>query len=133
MAGCSVPNPYNLHLRIPAQLIQFTILGATLMTASLLGCTSDGALDRPLTLQEQHGQRIFLTTCAACHHADSTTPLAGPGLKGVFRKKYLPSGAPANDERVHDLLQHGRKIMPAYGDIFSPAQMNDIIAYLHTL
>lgn len=59
--------------------------------------------------------------------------MAGPGLKGVMRKPYLPSGAPANDERLHDLLEHGRRNMPSYGGILSPSQMDDVIAYLHTL
>jgi len=48
-------------------------------------------------------------------------------------KKYLPSGAPANDERLRDVLVHGRRNMPPYGNIMSPTQLDEVIAYLHTL
>jgi mono/diheme cytochrome c family protein len=120
---------YNNQLRTPLHLFLLA-----LFCIAFAGCSSDSAKPQDeLSPQELHGQRIFRATCAVCHHDDSTTPLKGPGLKGVFRKKFLPSGAPANDERVRDLLIHGRRDMPAYGNVFGDRQMDDIIAYLHAL
>jgi mono/diheme cytochrome c family protein len=43
------------------------------------------------------------------------------------------SGLPANDERVLDIVSHGRKDMPGYSQVLSQQQMADLLAYLHTL
>jgi mono/diheme cytochrome c family protein len=51
----------------------------------------------------------------------------------VYRKKYLPSGAPANDERVTPVILRGRNMMPAYGNNLNDQQVQDLLAYLHTL
>lgn len=99
----------------------------------LAGCSSRKKHSGPLTPQQTHGQRLFHITCAQCHYPDSEKPLAGPGLAGVFDKKFLPSGAPASDERVHETILHGRRNMPGYSQVFTESQIDDIIAYLHTL
>lgn len=59
--------------------------------------------------------------------------LHGPGLFGLYRQKYLPSGAPANDERVTATILHGRTMMPAFGNELDEQQLQDLLAYLHTL
>ena len=44
----------------------------------------------------------------------------GPGLKGIFRNKYLPqTGLPANDDRVTDIIRNGRPDMPGYSQVLS--------------
>jgi mono/diheme cytochrome c family protein len=43
------------------------------------------------------------------------------------------SGLPANDERVLDIIRHGRKDMPGYGQVLTAQQMADLLAYLDTL
>jgi len=80
-----------------------------------------------------HGQRLFQSTCARCHRTDTTQAMNGPGLQGIMKKQYLPSGAPANDERLHQLIVNGRGNMPALGQLFDDQQINDIIAYVHRL
>lgn len=52
---------------------------------------------------------------------------------GVFKKKELPSGAPANDERAGEVILRGRAKMPAFSDRLTPEQAQDILAYMHTL
>jgi len=55
-------------------------------------------------------------------------------LQGIFKKPYLPTiGMPANDDRVSDVVRFGRDKMPAYGQVLSQQQLNDLLAYLHTL
>jgi mono/diheme cytochrome c family protein len=54
-------------------------------------------------------------------------------MKDVFRKPYLPSGVPANDERVREVTIRGRGLMPRFGDTLSDKQLDDLLAYLHTL
>jgi mono/diheme cytochrome c family protein len=52
----------------------------------------------------------------------------------MFKHQYLPvSGLPANDERVSDIISHGRKDMPGYSQVLTPQQMADLLAYLHSL
>jgi mono/diheme cytochrome c family protein len=107
------------------------MLGCALTT----GCHSNArpGLQRPLTPQEQRGQAVFAAQCAQCHYADRRSALHGPGLRGIFRRPYLPSGAPANDDRVRATIEHGRGMMPPFGDALEDQQMRDLLAYLHTL
>lgn len=86
-----------------------------------------------MTESAVRGERLFHGVCAQCHRPDSERPLNGPGLKGVFQKKYLPSGAPATDAKVRETIMNGRKNMPALGFAYDARQIDDIIAYLHTL
>ena len=100
----------------------------------LAACTEKPySIDRPLTPQELHGQRLFVQTCRNCHWPDSDRPLSGPGLAAVFRKQFLPSGRPANDDIVRQTIISGRMNMPSYRDVFTDGQLADVLAYLHTL
>jgi mono/diheme cytochrome c family protein len=86
-----------------------------------------------LTPTEMSGYNVYQQQCAQCHNANSEAPLHGPGLQGIFKKPYLPSGAPANDDRVRAAIAEGRNMMPAYGNVLNDQQMSDLLAYLHTL
>lgn len=110
---------------------------AVAMTAMTSGCDverrkSDAELG--LTPQQAAGRRIYDHDCDRCHEPYSTRGRKGPGLKGVFQNKYLPvSGLPANDDRVSDIIRLGRKEMPAYSQTLSQQDMQDLLAYMHTL
>lgn len=86
-----------------------------------------------LTPNEMLGYDVFQSHCAVCHYANREKPLHGPGLQALFKKPYLSSGAPANDDRVRSTILHGRNTMPAFGDVLDDQQMQDLLAYLHTL
>ena len=86
-----------------------------------------------LTPTEMRGYTVYQQQCAQCHNANSEQPLHGPGLQGIYKKPYLPSGAPANDDRIRAAILEGRNMMPAYSNVLNDQQMNDLIAYLHTL
>jgi mono/diheme cytochrome c family protein len=86
-----------------------------------------------LTAQQAAGRTVYLQYCAACHPAYSSSGDKGPGLKGVFRKQFLPSGLPANDRFVGQTIVRGRGMMPPMGDALSEQQLADLLAYLHTL
>jgi|HubBroStandDraft_3_1064219.scaffolds.fasta_scaffold105515_3 mono/diheme cytochrome c family protein len=105
--------------------------------ASLPGCDverrrSDAELG--LNPQQATGRKLYDNYCDRCHRPYSTKGKKGPGLKGIFQHQYLSlSGLPANDERVSDILRHGRPDMPGYGQTLSPQDIQDLLAYLHTL
>jgi mono/diheme cytochrome c family protein len=114
-----------------------TLLVAGLALATTLACDverrqSDAELG--LNPQQSAGRRIYDAECDRCHRPYSTRGKKGPGLKGVFQNKYLPlSGLPANDERVTDIIRMGRNEMPGYSQKLSPQDIQDLLAYLHTL
>lgn len=54
-------------------------------------------------------------------------------MEGLYKKQYLPSGLLANDRFVEQTIVHGRKMMPAMGISLTPEEVQDVIAYLHTL
>jgi len=122
-----------LNIPSKSRLLLFT---CAIAIALLAGCKHDlppGKSDSELTPTELHGKKLFVARCAACHDAYTTKPFHGPGLAGMMRRQYLPSGAPANDERVRAVIVHGRTNMPAFGNSLDDLQINDLIAYLHTL
>jgi len=86
-----------------------------------------------LTPQEAAGRVVFQSRCARCHNANSQASRRGPGLQGLYKQKYLPSGAPANDDRVTAAILHGRGMMPSFANNLNDRQLEDLIAYLHTL
>jgi mono/diheme cytochrome c family protein len=99
------------------------------------GCNSlpPGKPVSELTPQEAAGHAVYLAACARCHNAYETQALHGPSLYAIFRKPYLPSGAPARDDRVLQVVLHGRGLMPAAGGDLTQQQIEDLLRYLHTL
>jgi mono/diheme cytochrome c family protein len=107
----------------------------SLFAAALAGCRSVAPptpLDE-LNEQQTQGHAVYQTYCAACHYDRRSGALHGPPMIGVFKKPYLPSGAPANDERVTATVLHGRGLMPAQGGRINQQDLDDLLAYLHTL
>ena len=86
-----------------------------------------------LNPQQASGRQVFERHCATCHEAYSSRSLRGPSLEGVFKKQFMPSGTPANDERMGEVISLGRSKMPAFGRVLDQRQMDDLLAYLHTI
>ena len=111
------------------------ILG-TVAIFALAGCHPPLPPSKPLnelTPQEAAGHQVYASHCARCHYANTDRSLHGPGLQALYKQKYLPSGAPANDDRVTAVILRGRNMMPAFGNSLDDQQLDDLLAYLHTL
>lgn len=110
---------------------------AVLALAVFSGCDverrkSDAELG--LNSQQSAGRKIYDSHCDRCHEPYSTRGKKGPGLKGMFQHKYLSlSGLPANDERVTDIIRLGRNEMSGYSQTLNAQDIQDLLAYLHTL
>ncbi len=121
----------------PKQSFRAATLCSFLVFALLAGCEverrkSDAELG--LNPQQVVGRHLYDQYCDRCHNPYSTRGRKGPGLKGVFKREYLPvSGMPANDARVSDIIRLGRAKMDGFGDTLNEQQMQDMLAYLHTL
>ena len=129
-----IPNSYTASLRanrIAPALALLIALGV------FSGCEverrrSDAELC--LNPQQSSGRKIYDNDCDRCHRPYSTKGKKGPGLKGIFQHQYLSlSGLPANDERVTDIIRNGRPDMPGYSQVLSQQDIQDLLAYLHTL
>jgi mono/diheme cytochrome c family protein len=87
-----------------------------------------------LTPQQAAGRKLYDQHCDRCHEAYSSRDKKGRSLQGVFKRQFLSqSGMPANDDRVGEMILTGRNMMPAFGPVLSPQQVQDLLAYLHTL
>jgi mono/diheme cytochrome c family protein len=83
------------------------------------------------TMDEARGAQVFHQKCARCHYPTNTRGLNGPGLQALTKVKAMPSGAPPTDERLMQVILHGRLNMP--GTQLTDDQMSDLLAYLHSL
>jgi mono/diheme cytochrome c family protein len=111
-----------------------TLAAATIVVAT--GCDvqprkSDAELG--LSPTQAAGRHLFDRHCGMCHEAYSSRPRKGPSLEGMFKRPYLKMGAPANNDRVEQIIEIGRAKMPGFSRTLSQQQVDDLIAYLHTL
>lgn len=81
--------------------------------------------------------------CATCHYVDQETMLIGPGLLNLAARAETRVAGVTGDEYLHQsIVEPGAFVvqgypdllMPrVYGDIFTPEQINNLVAYLKTL
>ncbi len=119
---------------IPARLL-FTTLSLIFLVV-LSACEAEPRkTDAELGLNPEQaaGRRVYDSRCAECHYAYSTHSLRGPSLHGLFKKQYMTSGIPANDDRVLDVILLGRAKMPGFQNKLTQQQIDELMAYLHTL
>lgn len=110
---------------------------AAALLASSAGCGKDkekmSDAELGLNAQQAQGRRIYNLYCLSCHPAYSTHGNKGPGLEGLYKKAYFPSGLTATDEHVTETIERGRNMMPGFHDQLSQQDIQDLVAYLHTL
>jgi mono/diheme cytochrome c family protein len=118
----------------------FVASSAGLIAAALvllIGCEADrrkSDAELGLNAQQAAGRKLYDAYCDRCHNPYSTRGRQGPGLKGVFKKPYLAvSGIPANDSRVGEIIRIGRGKMDGYANVLNEQQLQDMLAYMHTL
>ena len=80
----------------------------------------------------EKGKEVF-QQCGVCHNADSDEKKMGPGLKGLFKKDKLADGKKVNEENVRSKVNAGGNGMPAYEEMLSKDEKDNLIAFLKTL
>ena len=104
---------------------------------ALAGCDverrkSDAELG--LNPQQAQGRKLYDDYCDRCHEPYSSRGKKGPSMKSVFKHQYLSiSGLPANDERMTDIIKNGRAKMEGFRQVMTDQQIQDLLAYMHTL
>jgi mono/diheme cytochrome c family protein len=113
----------------------FPLIGLLALLA-LSGCQAErrkSDAELGLNPTQAMGRNVFDANCARCHEPYSSRGLHGPSLHDIYKKEYLPSGMPANDERITEVIVRGRAKMPALGGSLSESQLDALLAYLKTL
>src|ERR1700748_1413418 len=105
--------------------------------AAACTCVALGAMGARLiaapAVDAAKGKTVFEDNCAVCHNADSDEKKMGPGLKGLFKKDKLTNGKKPTDANVRGKVDEGGNGMPAYKDMLSDMEKDDLLAYLKTL
>ena len=78
------------------------------------------------------GKEVF-EQCSVCHNVDTDEKKMGPSLKGLFKKAKLMNGKKVSEESVREQINNGGNGMPAYGEMLSNEDRDNVIAYLKTL
>ena len=118
--------------RLKPALAAFAVLSLFFAACHVERRKSDAELG--LNAQQIAGRKIYDADCDRCHEPYSTESKRGPGLKHMFGNQYLrESGLPANDDRVREIILYGRSKMPAFGQALNQQDVDDLMAYLHTL
>jgi|SRR5690348_3179721 len=78
------------------------------------------------------GKDVF-EQCAVCHNTDTDEKKIGPSLKGLFKQEKLVNGKKVTEANVREFVDNGGNGMPAYADMLSKEDKDNLIAYLKTL
>lgn len=85
------------------------------------------------------GRDLFQLYCNRCHYSDRTDTKTGPGLRGLFERKSLPSSdKPVSEENVTGQIQRGSRPevrgdrMPPFGHLPS-GDIQSLLLFLKTL
>jgi cytochrome c2 len=78
------------------------------------------------------GKALFVT-CAGCHSVTDDARRNAPSLRTLFGKVTLRNGKHADDENVREIVLDGFNGMPSFRYSFRPVEIDDLMAYLHTL
>jgi len=78
------------------------------------------------------GKELF-RTCAGCHNVDNDQRKMAPSLRTLFGKVTLRNGKHVDDANVREIVVEGYNGMPPFSSSFRPSEIDDLMAYLHTL
>ena len=103
--------------------------GASFALALTLGLAAD---KKGKAGDAAKGKEVF-EQCGVCHNADSTEKKMGPGLKGLFKNEKMTNGKKPTEPNVRAKVDEGGNGMPAYKEMLTDEEKENLIAYLKTL
>ena len=131
--AASIPE-YDYFLKRAASL-----LACVALAALVAGCGKDRSTETDaelgLNAQQASGRQIFKQHCATCHSAYTSTGDHGPGLNKLFRKQIPPEWVNTRERKIcpANHPRRSRRMMPPQGESLTEQQLDDVLAYLHTL
>jgi mono/diheme cytochrome c family protein len=79
--------------------------------------------------QQANGQQVFLERCMMCHSVNKDQVMTGPSLWSEMNRS--PHRKTAAQIRI--ILRDGKGKMPPMKTVLTPEQIDDVLAYLHSL
>ena len=107
-----------------AAVILFLCIAAVLSIASDSGAQTLAAPSAKV----HAGEEIFTQRCMQCHAVHEGQTSFGPNLQGELKKPHHQSNA-----EVRTIIKAGKGKMPAFSEKLTPAELDDLVAYMHTL
>jgi mono/diheme cytochrome c family protein len=105
------------------------ILSAATLVLGLSSAQENKKNSAPPKPDAVKGRKVFQANCAECHYADSYDTKVGPGLKGL-RDGKMPDGTPATHDLLLGFIDAGGDTMPAFKNLLTPEEKEDLIDYL---
>jgi len=78
------------------------------------------------------GKEVF-EQCGVCHSHDTDEKKMGPSLKGLYKKAKMANGQKPTDASVLAIVNKGKGTMPAFADVLTAEEKDNLLAYLKTL
>lgn len=78
------------------------------------------------------GKEVF-DQCGVCHAHDTDEKKMGPSLKGLYKKAKMANGQKPSDASVLAIVNKGKGTMPAFADVLTAEEKDNLLAYLKTL
>ena len=113
-------------LLIPA-LLHSAVPGSSAPSPAALTSTPHSAAPDPAKVQA--GQALFLNNCLPCHSVNEGQVGVGPSLYHELAKPHPKK----TSEEVHTILKNGKGKMPPFGNRLSEQDVDNLVAYLHTV
>jgi len=118
--------------------MNFLKIGSVLVALFALSMVVSGAAAPQAKGDAAKGKETFEANCSICHNADSEEEKVGPGLKNLFKKPphKMADGTEHKehtDAMIRKQIKEGSSAMPPVGASFSDKEVDDLLAYLHTL
>jgi cytochrome c len=109
------------------------VLSISLASLVILGVVSTPGTAAPAQKGDAAKGKEVFDQCSVCHNADSDEKKMGPALKGLFKREKFQNGKKVSEESVRGIINAGGNGMPAYEELLSAEERNDLVAYLKTL
>ena len=71
-----------------------------------------------------------LQQCSGCHSINTDEKKVGPSLKGLFKRKKLLNGRPADEANVRLVIKRGGDGMPAFERVLTSDELERLVAFL---
>jgi cytochrome c2 len=78
------------------------------------------------------GKEVF-EQCGVCHSPDTDEKKMGPSLKGLYKKAKMANGQKPTDANILSIINKGKGTMPAFADVLTAEEKDNVLAYLKTL
>lgn len=98
---------------------------ALLALALAAGCSQPTGPERPIS-----GEQLYNQYCARCHGVDGVPTEAAPTAASFADARFVES---LSDESMKGVIRSGRGQMQGFGDAFTDATLQVLVAYVRSL